>query len=553
MISWIQNHLIRHGRWIFLTLLAVIIVAFVFTIGNTPGCTSNRSAYQEVHFYGYDLNSPREMEALSRKMGISIQLNRSRIQNDQQFQSQVTSRIAMLHLADQIGIPAPDQEALSEYIKTKPLFLDADGEFSRDSMTRFIDEIESDPTLGKGLVVSVLEEDYRVDQLAEALTGPGYLLPAEARAQTQRSQTKYKLATASIDYTNFQPEIEADEAALTAFYENNAARYEIAERIEASYIYFPAKNYVNQVGKASEAELRDHFVSNRARLVGEYEASKPMETTTTDADQEVEKPAVQFEDVRELAAASFNNEQASRLANEAAQAFAYMLYSKSVERDSAAFNTLLNEAGHSLKKIEPFTADGAYQRALPREMLESAFALSDAKYYSDPYPVNEGFGVLIFQGRIAPVLPPFEEVATAVRADYEAEEKRRLFNDEGERIKSELELELNAGTSFANAANKLELQLAEFEAFTVREAPRELNRAALQAAQNMKDNEISAMIRSGNSGIFVFLENKEIPEITTDNEDYTQAKDWLARYGSMTRRGSLLGELITDGTPESAE
>jgi hypothetical protein len=31
MISWIQHHLIRHGRWIFLTLLALIIVAFVFT------------------------------------------------------------------------------------------------------------------------------------------------------------------------------------------------------------------------------------------------------------------------------------------------------------------------------------------------------------------------------------------------------------------------------------------------------------------------------------------------------------------------------------------
>ena len=60
MISWIQNHLIRHGRWIFISLLVVIIVAFVFTIGNTPGCTTNRSNYVAENFFGYDLNSPNE-------------------------------------------------------------------------------------------------------------------------------------------------------------------------------------------------------------------------------------------------------------------------------------------------------------------------------------------------------------------------------------------------------------------------------------------------------------------------------------------------------------
>ena len=75
MISWIQNHLIRHGRWIFLSLLAVIIVAFVFTIGNTPGCTSNQGAYQEQNFYGHDLNSSREMGIIGEKVSLSALLN----------------------------------------------------------------------------------------------------------------------------------------------------------------------------------------------------------------------------------------------------------------------------------------------------------------------------------------------------------------------------------------------------------------------------------------------------------------------------------------------
>ena len=94
MISWIQNHLIRHGRWIFLTLLTVIIVAFVFTIGNTPGCTSNQSGYQEQKFYSYDLNSPREMGIISETVSLSALLTqdaRSKVSNSSSRRSPAAS------------------------------------------------------------------------------------------------------------------------------------------------------------------------------------------------------------------------------------------------------------------------------------------------------------------------------------------------------------------------------------------------------------------------------------------------------------------------------
>ena len=116
MISWIQHHLIRHGRWIFLTLLALIIVAFVFTIGATPGCTTDRSGYEENLFYGIDLNSPRDSEVIIEKVQLSAILNGQEIRSDEQFQNQLTSRIALLHLAEEIGVPSPNKETLSDYI-----------------------------------------------------------------------------------------------------------------------------------------------------------------------------------------------------------------------------------------------------------------------------------------------------------------------------------------------------------------------------------------------------------------------------------------------------
>lgn len=544
MISWIQNHLIRHGRWIFLTLLGVVIVAFVFTIGNTPGCTSNRSAYEVASFYGYDLNSPKQMESLSRKVGLSAQLSNANIQNDQQFQSQLTGRIALLHLADQIGIPAPSPAALSEFIHSQPLFADEDGNFSRDAMTRFIDSVESNPSIPSGTVVAVLQEDYRIEAVADLLSGPGYSLPNEARVQAQRNQTSYTASTAQLAYQEFTPEIAEDEAALKTYFENNADRYEIAERIQAATLFFAAAKYQGEAVSASDADLRDHFISNRARFVEAYEAAQGETTEASEA------PAVQFDDVRELVAGSYQSAQAERTANEAAQAFAYQLYNQAVERDSATFQQLISDAGLTLTPLEPYTAAGTAGQSLPAELLNSAFALSAAKYYSDPYPVDGGYAVLIYEGRLAPELPELATVATRVQADYAAEEKRRLFNAEGERLQAALEEKIEAGTAFEAAAEALQLSVTPFDAFTLNDAPSTLNPAALQALPGMESGAVSPMLQSGGQGIFVYLSAKEVPGITADDADYTRAQEFLQRYSSMTRMSSLMGELINAGSPE---
>ena len=543
MISWIQNHLIRHGRWIFLTLLTVIIVAFVFTIGNTPGCTSNQSGYQEQNFYSYDLNSPREMGIISEKVSLSALLNTGRpIQSEQQFQSQVTSRIALLHLADEIGIPAPQQASLEGFIKTKAAFRDASGQFSRDAYTSFIDNIDSNPKLTQALFITVLEEDYRIDQLNQALSGPGYLLPAEARAQTQRTETTFKLITAELAYAAFEPEINARKKTLLAYYAANNSRYEIPERIQASYVFFPSANYAAQAVAGEESELRAHFIANRARFVAAHEASQPK------ADKpETEKPTVTFENVRDAVAADLTNEAAGRLANEAAQGFAYTLYRDAVKQDSAAFNKLLNDSNLTLKDIAPYTAEGAARRALSTEMLESAFALNSNRYFSDAYALDGGFGVLIYTGRIAPEIPAFDAVAAVVTADHAADEKRRLFSEHGEGLEAVLQEKLAEDTSFKDAAESLQLKVTSYESFKAGEAPRELNPAALQKAQSMQAGDISPMLVRGDTGTIVYIEEKDVPEIAADDKGFTQAQGMLSRYASYISSNALVNELIARG------
>jgi len=544
MISWIQHHLIRHGRWIFLSLLALIIVAFVFTIGNTPGCTTDQSAYQEQEFYGIDLNSPRESQIVSEKASMSARLNNQQITTNEQFQSVVLNRIAVLHLADQIGVPNPDQAALAAYIKTKRLFAGPDGEFSADNYTAFVDTVESNPRTPSGLVGLVLEEDYRIQQLTTVLSGPGYSLPSEAKAQTQSSQTTLNLATAEIAYSDFEPTIDTEDAALQTFFESNSARYLIPQRIKASYVVFPASKYASQVTESTEAELREHFISNRAKFVDAFKAALPAPA------EGEEPPTVTFDDVRDAVATDLKVAGSERLANEAAQAFAYKLYLDEIKRDSAAFNKLINDSGLTVIPIEPYTANGAAQRALNPEMLQSALKLNNNRYYSDAYPVSGAFAVLFYEGRIDPELPALETIKDEVIADYKAEQKRELFNAKGEILKTELEAKLADGMSFADAATALDLGVNNYDAFKVSEAPRELNRTALQTAQRMKAGEVSAMFTANNIGTFVYLETKEVPEIAPDNEDFTQAEQFLSYQSAFSSSNSIMNELITRGFPD---
>ncbi|MEM7790319.1 MAG: hypothetical protein AAF546_02865 [Verrucomicrobiota bacterium] len=567
MISWIQQRLIRHGRWIFLLLLAVIIVAFVFTIGNTPGCTANRTAYEPNEFYGFDLNSPVEMEPISQRVALSALLNTGRpIQDQRQFQSLAMNRIAALYLADQIGIPSPDAETLGQYLRSKRAFAGPDGQFSADAYSSFIDNIESNPQMDQAVVVAVLEEDYRLDQITTALQGPGYVLPAEAIAQIKGEQTSFTLSTANLSYEEFEIEIEAEEQALREFYEASKFQYEIPERIEASYILFPTGAYTAQVPELEETELRQHFIANRAQFVAEFEAeraaeeavetpaavdeenSEQMAEAETEEVAEEEKP-VEFEDVRESVTASLIAEKAARLANEAAQAFAYTLYRDEVPRESAAFNTLLSQANLNLTSLEAYTAEQASTSTLSAAMLTSAFDLGGGRYYSDAYELDNGFGVLILEGRLDPVIPPFEDVAAEVEAAYLAEEKRRLFNEEGARLKLELDTRIAAGEDFIGSAESLGLTAKAYDTFKGNEAPQDLNRAVITQAQQMNSGEISPMIQSGGQGFFIYLTEKIVPEVTEDNEDVSRTLSFLKNYSSFLTRNSVMNELISEGLP----
>ena len=58
------------------------------------------------------------------------------------------------------------------------------------------------------------------------------------------------------------------------------------------------------------------------------------------------------------------------------------------------------------------------------------------------------------------------------------------------------------------------------------------------------------MLTSGNTGVFVYVEEKNVPEIAADDENLTQAQSFLKRYASYVSSNALVSELVARGIEE---
>lgn len=529
--------MLRHGRWLFLTLLAIIIVAFVFTIGNTPGCSSTQSNYQAQYFYGVDLNSKRARQPIIDTTSLSAYLNSRQLRNNQQFQSEVMSRIALLEIADQIGLPAPTQAEMAEYVQTKAAFLGTEQTFEAELYTEFLDSLEANPNMSQALLAQALREDFRIDQLAARLSGPGLQLEAEAIQQAKLRQMELALATAEINYNDFVPDLSASEDDLKNFFQANTQRYEIPERLQAASIKFAADDYsVNYTDDALVA----HFEANRAQFSPPNPTTEPDEGAST-------KPEITFESVREQVIQDWTRKQKMQAAHEAAQAFAYTLYDESIERDSAAFAALLEASQLELRPISPFTQADAANNEIPAARAKSMFELNDRRYFSDAYAVSDGYALLIYQDRIPPEIPAFESVQASVQLDHSVDLKRRLFNERGQQLKLELEAGIEAGKSFAETAQQLDLKVRTFESFKVNQAPTDLNRSVLGLAQSAAVQTVSEMLNLNGSGTFVYVTEKNLPEISADDESLLSTQAYLNYIGTQISSSSFVNELVARG------
>ncbi|MBC2594433.1 peptidyl-prolyl cis-trans isomerase [Ruficoccus amylovorans] len=542
MISWIQTIIQRHHKWFFGALLIVIIVAFVFTVGATPGIgSSNRSDYTR-NFLGFNLSSQQVQQQLARGVELSFILS-NRNPSQINFEAAMKQRAVMLYLADTLEIPEPTEAQLMSFIQTRPAFIDPQtGVFSNNIYTSFVDNVSNSDRYDQQTVVAILTQDWRIDRAAEAVSGPGYVLPYLAERQEEQTRTTWSVETATMNAGGFKTTVTPTEDALKTFFEQAGERYKLPPQMTINYVAFPAADYLSEVSTPTDEELDAFYIRNISKWEKNADGSaKPLE------------------EVRDAVAQAWKQPQAARKAAEAASQLTVKIYNaytaKKIDAGEEALTAFIKDAGYKVQETPSFSVGSLPQDfPLPAQAAEAAEALTDRRLYSDAIVGPDGAYVVLRGQQTPATMPELDAVRERVVADYTAVETNRAFTEFGEQIHSQLQQAVDEGGSFSAVARKAGFEPKSFTDFTIMDIPEGLPQYYFYQLMDMKQGEVSPMLRYGPDAVFLYVQKKEKPAIDAKADDLQETLRTLSFYYSGATAQGIIRDLVAVGdkmaTPE---
>ncbi len=538
MISWIQRTFQQHFKWLFLTLLVVVIIPFVFITNASSGFGHTAKQAPARPFFGINLGSAEETQQLVKDATLSVQLHQMQIRNEGQFQQYALQRHAALHLAGQLNLPAPSNDDLARHIQTLRAFAGADGKFDPKRYAEFGDSLKTNPRLRESDVTRVLSDDVTYQQVMKLLSGPGYVLPVDVQNQLNRVDATWTLEAVTVDYDGFKPAISVTDEALSKYFEYNGPRYEIAPKVGVSYVDFPSAAYIGQVTFTEEG-LRAYYNANSARFAKPL-SDKPAAPSTPDAD---------FAAARKQVEEAYKLERAEALATTAASDLAVALYENKVT--AATLDAFLKARQLTRKTVAPFNAE-----SVPAELGSSNRVATEAlktgpgHLFSEPVSTGRGAAILVWNETIPARQPALAEVKDKVTIDYLESEKRKRFTEAGRALRTALQARLKAGDTLAKAvaasASVIPAKLGtkSWPAFTLANPPQDLDYNVYTAINGLQKGELSEMSVSVEQGLIVYAADKKLPSADPASPKFTETRNRLAEFTASRDGGALLAAMV---------
>lgn len=552
MISWVQTTFQKHIKVFLVLLLLLLIIPFVFTIGANPGIGQGDLKAKRVEIFGVPFTSDAERSAFYREGQLSFYLLAGQAYYDpSRIQSHSFRRAASLKVADDLGIPAPTAEQVTDFIRSLPAFAGEGGGFDAAAYARFRDEMAANPQISQTNISRVLSDDWRVDQVSNVLGGPGYVLDAEIEQALARADTKWTVETATVDTSTVEQPAEPSEEELRAWFEANKARYRIPERVKVSYLEFPSANYVSSV-ELKDEEIVRYFEQNRSRYTPPAPQIAEGETPPPPA-------VVELGDVRDQVVRDLTASRARTLASKAAADFAYILFDKKIARGTEAFDRLVSAQRLEMKSPAAFAANEVpSSTGWSNQIATEAFRLSERRPVSDPLPVGDNAIVLFFDERIPPTDAELFAVRDRVAADIRENKRREAVTAKGEALRTRLADALGAGKSFADAAKEAGLETKKWEDFSLRELPQDIDYSILGRLEELQVNEVSPMSVQGTRGVLVIVTARTPPELSPASAGFEEARVSMMRQSSQATGQGIISdmvekELLASGLAEKTE
>lgn len=554
MISWIQRTFQQHFKWLFLILLAVVIVSFVFITNASSGLGSGgQPKIPDRPYFGLNLSKVEDSRPLIQDAQLSLFLQRPANQPEpspSEVEQYALQRHLALHLADELGLasPTPDSPEVAAHIQTLGHFADPTGKFDPKAYAAFIDSLKINPRLTEGDIARVILDDIRALAYQKLLSGPGYVLASDLAEQLGRRDTRWTLALATLDATSFAPSIEVSDTALQTWFDSNARRYEISARVSVAAVRIPAAKFAGSVN-FTDAEIRAAYDANPSK----YTAATPL---AADASADVK-----FASVRTAVESDLKKQAGTKAALSAIDDLAVQLLEKRIAPDKLA--DYLATQNLSAEELGPISSDsipaslGGLSSA--SQILAETVRLAADRPYSNPVQTPDGAALLVWRETIPARVPALAEVKDAATAAYRDAEKRRLFNEAGRKLRETVATALSAGQEFAPAitaaatAAGIKVEIKTPDAFSLAQPPADFDYSAYQALASLEQGKVSELIPTrDSSALLVHAIKKEVPAFDPAAPEVAQIKTQMAGALASRNAQGLMGELIEAELAKSA-
>ena len=406
----------KHGRWLFGIFTIVIIVSFIgFMVPGQFGIGGWRDPMAQAvgTAFGKPVSYEEAFNTLQGILLVNELLYNRPMGHVQREAEQGFLLTAQLRAAKARGIAASDKE-MAELIRRMAAF-QKDGRFDPKLYKEEVEKLRrrgiGSQDLADALANMIVLEKLQQEEMAAVVVTPG-----EARAFYDFFHTAFQLRIASFRAADYAAKVDASEAAVKAYFEQNAGHYEIPAKLTALIVEFPYDDpeALAEGQKITETELKDFFEKNQQAFA--------------DAEGKVPELAAVREKVRaELAALKTRN-----AVNRKAQLFAREADDlvNDAREPQSAFAKLVAERKAACIKTPVFSADALKIGDLeePELVKQIDLAVATSPVTNPVFGRRAAYvGYLLTREEKRPA--KLEEVADKVKADLIAGKSAEMAAD----------------------------------------------------------------------------------------------------------------------------
>lgn len=459
MISSLQNFLQKHHKLLFGTLLIIIVIAFVFTIG-APGVGLRHIKHS--YLYGRDLSDAHESDEMRRDVLCSAVLNGENLMMIQGNMSTfLFKRVIFLGMAEELGIPFPAEEDLKVYIRSLPAFVGDDGKFSKDLYSSFIDMFKK-MGFDEDRISRIACEDFLIKQVKEALVGNGFISENMIRNSLKQYYDQYDFSVITVKNNEDTSNIDISDEEIVKEYNEHKGKYKQPEMFAVSMVKFENEKYEKLIPEPRNEELMAFFEENKENF----------------------EDGAKFIDIKPTVYDSYINAKAYKMAYADADSLVRELYDGNIALNSDEFKAALkkknvnkeNVALYSKKKLPSVNG-------ISSTYLTSVCDLDETRYYTDPCPASFGYVVLFREGKKDECELTMEEARDTIKEVLSKRKSREIFVKKLENIRLNL-----LSKSCEDTSKEFDLQCENFPDISFANSEeKEINQMYLSAIGSLRE------------------------------------------------------------------